>query len=168
MIKKIKKMKKLFLLFLLAMPFIINAQEVYNTSLNPKEQLTEAIAKAKIENKHVWVIIGANWCKWCREFDKFAKADAKIDSISNADYVVVKLNYDKKSESCMQALKELGFPQRFGVPVFVILNSKGERIHTQNTGYLELGQGVAYDSKKVVEFLTAWNVNALLEKNYIK
>lgn len=161
-------MKKIILLFLISLPLLANAQDPYDTSLNQKTQLTEAIKQATLENKHVWVMIGANWCKWCREFDKFSKADSKIDSISKADYVVVKINYDKKNETCMQVLKELGYPQRFGVPVFVILNSQGTRIHTQNTGYLELGQGVAYDSKKVIEFLLAWNAKAISDESYKK
>lgn len=161
-------MKKLLLLLLLALPLFVNAQEVYNATLNQKDQLTEAINKAKVENKHVLVIIGANWCKWCREYDKFSKNEAKIDSIYKANYVVVKLNYDKKNEICMQVLKELGYPQRFGVPVFVVLSSDGTRLHTQNTGYLESGQGVGYDSKKVIEFLLSWNKNALDEEIYKK
>lgn len=161
-------MKKIILLLLFSLPLLANAQDPYDINLNQKTQLTDAINQAKLSNKHVWIIIGANWCKWCREFDKFTKADAKIDSISKADYIVVKLNYDKKSETCMQVLKELGYPQRFGVPVFVILNSQGIRIHTQNTGYLELGQGVAYDSKKVTEFLLNWNAKAISDESYKK
>jgi len=156
-------MRTIIMLVMLSLSIWVNAQDPYNITLNQKDQLTEAIKQAKLENKQVWVILGANWCKWCREFDKFSKADTKIDSISKADYIVVKLNYDKKNEVCLQVLKELGFPQRFGVPVFVILNSDGNRIHTQNTSYLELGQGVGYDSKKVVEFLMGWNKKALSE-----
>jgi hypothetical protein len=47
---------------------------------------------------------------------------------------------------------KLGYPQRFGYPVFVILNGDGERIHTQNSEYLENGKG-SYDKNKVQSFL---------------
>ncbi|GAB6279950.1 MAG: hypothetical protein STSR0006_19930 [Lentimicrobium sp.] len=51
------------------------------------------------------------------------------------------------------------YPQRFGFPVFVILNQKGERIHTQDSGLLESGEN--YDDKKVIQFLKNWSPKAL-------
>lgn len=56
-------------------------------------------------------------------------------------------------------MKYLGNPARFGFPVFVILNEKGEPIHIQNSAYLEEGKG--YSEQKVVEFLNAWTPNAV-------
>ena len=50
---------------------------------------------------------------------------------------------------------------RFGFPVFVILNEKGERVHTQNSAYLEKGEG--YSEKEVVSFLNLWNKKAVEE-----
>ncbi|MDX5442362.1 MAG: thioredoxin family protein, partial [Hymenobacteraceae bacterium] len=63
-------------------------------------------------------------------------------------------------------LEKLAYPQRFGFPVFVVLNSNGERIHTQNSAYLEEGQG--YSKKKVLEFLGQWSPDALQPKRYKK
>jgi len=60
-------------------------------------------------------------------------------------------------------LAQLEYPQRFGYPVFIILNAKGDRIHTQNSGYLEQDKG--YDPKKVVDFLKQWSPAALDPKN---
>ena len=46
-----------------------------------------------------------------------------------------------------------GYPQRFGFPVFIILDDKGNRIHTQNSEYLEEGKG--YNKDKIAEFFEA-------------
>ena len=59
-----------------------------------------------------------------------------------------------------KTLAKLGFPQRFGFPVFIILNEKGERIHTQSSEYLEDGKS-SYDKKKVMGFLQMWSPDAL-------
>ena len=56
-------------------------------------------------------------------------------------------------------MKYLGNPARFGFPVFVILNERGEPIHIQNSAYLEKDKG--YDPQKVAEFLDAWTRKAV-------
>lgn len=58
--------------------------------------------------------------------------------------------------------KELGFPQRFGFPVFVILDENGNRIHTQNSAYLEEGKG--HSPAKIAEFLKHWSSAAVAGK----
>jgi len=71
---------------------------------------------------------------------------------------VVKVNYSKENKN-VDVLEQLEKPQRFGFPVLVILDSDGRRIHTQDTGLLESGDG--YDHKKVLNFLKNWTPNAL-------
>jgi hypothetical protein len=61
-------------------------------------------------------------------------------------------------------MQDLGFPQRFGFPVVVILDGDGSRIHTQNTAFLEKDQG--YDFKIMREFLLNWSSKALDPKSY--
>ena len=73
------------------------------------------------------------------------------------------INYSKENKNA-ETLKKLHFPERFGFPVFVILNSAGELIHTQNSAYLEKGEG--YDKETVIDFFNQWRKDALDEKNY--
>lgn len=61
--------------------------------------------------------------------------------------------------------KQSEYPQRFGFPVFVILDSVGKRIHTQNSAYLEEGEG--YSKKKVLDFLTNWSPEVLNPNLYL-
>jgi hypothetical protein len=56
--------------------------------------------------------------------------------------------------------KKYDFPQRFGFPVFIILNERGDRIHTQNSEYLEDGKS-GYDKERVLSFLEMWSPSAL-------
>ena len=79
------------------------------------------------------------------------------------NYIPVLVNYSKENRN-FALLKKLEYPQRFGFPVFVILDSGGNRIHTQSSGYLEDGDG--YSKKKVLEFLSQWSPDALDPGNY--
>lgn len=136
---------------------------VYHPDADAKQQVDKAIVKATAEHKNVFLFIGGNWCGWCRKYYKFSKADFQIDSLMNADFIVEHINFSKENRN-LALMQELDFPQRFGFPVFVILDKKGKRIHTQNTGYLEDGEG--YSKKKVMEFLQQWSPAALEPTQY--
>ncbi len=98
-------------------------------------------------------------------FNKFVTTDIQLDSAMNKNFIVEHINYSKENKN-EEVLKQLKFPQRFGYPVFVILNSNGELIHTQNSAYLEKGEG--YDKGIVMDFFHQWRKDALDEKNYKK
>jgi thioredoxin-related protein len=155
-------MKKLILLLLLSNTILLpRAQEVklYNPKANAQKDIAAAIAEAKKENKFVLIQAGGNWCSWCIEFARFAKEDAKIDSVIKASFIWYHLNYSKENENKAMFAK-FGYPQRFGYPVFIILNGNGERIHTQNSEYLENG-AKGYNQQKVQNFLEMWSPRVL-------
>jgi len=141
-----------------------NNQKVYNPEANANEDLSVAIESAKGENKHVLLQIGGNWCPWCLRLHKFITEDKVLDSLMRADYIVLKINYDKEGRSS-SIMESLDFPQRFGFPVIVILDSMGNRIHTQNSAYLEKDK--SYDRKKLIDFLKQWTVRAVDPKTYL-
>jgi thioredoxin-related protein len=137
----------------------------YNVEANAKEQIAKAVSIAATQNKHVFLMIGGNWCKWCKWFDKFRSESFEVDSLLKADYVFEHINFSKENKN-IETMKALDFPQRFGFPVFVILDSSGKRIHTQQTDYLEQGEG--YNQEKVTIFLKQWSSNALKPEQYLK
>src|SRR6478735_427615 len=145
-------------LFLLALCFSVSAiaqeTKLYNPYANADSAIKAAVKKAKAEHKYVLIQGGGNWCKWCIEFARFCKADPKIDSVMNASFVWYHLNWSKENEN-KKTFAKYGYPQRFGYPVFIILDGKGERINTQNSEYLEDGKK-SYNRQKVIEFLENW------------
>lgn len=162
-------MKKiLVLLCIICFSISVPAQEkkLYNPGADAVADIEAAVKKAAAENKFVLLQGGGNWCKWCIEFARFCKADAQVDSLINANFVWYHLNYSKENQN-MPVFAKYGYAQRFGFPVFVILNQKGERIHTQNSGYLEDGKK-SYDKEKVMEFLQSWTPRALDPAEYEK
>ena len=140
-----------------------NNSKLYNPSADTKKDISNVIAQAKKENKHVFLQIGGNWCGWCIAFDKKVNENEELKKILNDNYVIYHLNYSKENTNS-EILKELGYPQRFGFPVFVILDSDGNRLHTQNSAYLEEGKG--HSVEKVKGFLDSWTINSLDPANY--
>jgi thioredoxin-related protein len=159
--------KKFFsLLFVIFTTVSLFAQEakLYNPSADAEKDIAAAIKKAKAENKYVLIQGGGNWCSWCIEFARFCKADPKIDSVINASFVWYHLNWSKENEN-KKIFAKYGYPQRFGFPVFIILDGNGNRLNTQASEYLEDGKK-SYTRNKVQAFLEMWSPNALNPKMY--
>ncbi len=127
---------------------------IYKPEADAKAEVNAAVAKAAAGGKHVFLQIGGNWCPWCIKFHRMVTEDQKLDSLIHANYELVKVNYSKENEN-NELLATLGYPQRFGFPVFVILDEKGNVIHTQDSWYLE--QDKAYSREKVEHMFLMWS-----------
>jgi len=159
--------KKIFLsaiVMLSAVNIFAQEKKLYNPAANAAADIAVAVKKAAAENKFVVLQAGGNWCGWCIEFANFCKADRQIDSTLKSSFVWYDLNYSKENTNDALFAK-YGYPQRFGFPVFIILDGKGQRIHTQNSEYLEDGKK-SYDRKKVLNFFEQWSPKALAPKTY--
>lgn len=139
--------------------------KLYKPDENANAALNKAIAEAKASGKHVMVQIGGNWCVWCARFYDFVRTDAQLDSAVTAGYVTYHLNYSTENKNS-DILARFGYPQRFGFPVFIILDGNGKRLHTQNSAYLE--QEKSYSKAKIMEFFNSWNPKALDPEQYKK
>jgi thioredoxin-related protein len=141
----------------------LSAQEtvkIYNPDADAKKEVAAAVTRATAEGKHVFLQIGGNWCPWCLRFHKMVTENMKLDSLMQANYEVVKVNYSKENSN-HELLATLGYPQRFGFPVFVILDATGKVLHIQDSGYLEQDKG--YSQEKVERFLLNWSAYTMKE-----
>ncbi len=138
-------------------------KKIYNPEADAKKEIAAAVSKAKAANKNVFLQLGGNWCIWCLRFDSLVNANDTLKNFMNQNYEVVHVNYSSENKN-EQLLAELGYPQRFGFPVFVVLDANGNRLHTQNSEYLEKGKG--HDTKVVLNFLKNWAPSALDPEKY--
>ncbi len=156
---------KAFIMFILIISFtIVNAQEtkkLYDPSLDGMKQIKDAVSLAAKEGKHVLIQYGGNWCSWCIKFDAFCKSDTSITRIIAANYIPVKLNYDPANKNDA-ANSYLGNPSRFGFPVFIIVDGKGNVMHIQDSSLLEENAG--YSKQKVTGFFSQWTPAAIKPK----
>jgi thioredoxin-related protein len=141
----------------------MKAFKLYNPYENVDSALQVVYKKAAAQNKQVFIQIGGNWCVWCARYNEFVTKDTQIDSLVNANYIVYHLNYSPENKNS-KTLAKLGFPQRFGFPVFIVLDAKGNRLHTQNSAYLEKEK--SYNKALVMEFYKHWTKTALDPEQY--
>ena len=138
--------------------------KLYKPEEKAEQEIDKEVKQAKKEGKHVFIQIGGNWCIWCARFNDFINTDSKIDSLVKAGYVVYHVNYSKENFNA-KLLAKYGYPQRFGFPVFLVLDGDGKLIHTQSSWYLEDGKK-SYDRDKVIAFFTDWSPAALDPRQY--
>ncbi|WP_131536383.1 thioredoxin family protein [Pedobacter nototheniae] len=149
-----------------------DAVHIYNPQANAKADIAAAVAKAAKENKHVLVQVGGNWCVWCIAFHNLVDSTATLKKYINDNFETVLVNYspENKNES---VLADLGYPQRFGFPVFLVLDGKGKVLHIENSSYLESEEvaangkrKVGHDVKKITAFLKGWTTTAVNPETY--
>jgi thioredoxin-related protein len=156
-------MKQIFFLSLLIFSVTAFSQDMKKFNLYKPEEKAEteianAISEAKKSGKHVFIQIGGNWCIWCARFHEYVTKDAQLDSLMNANYVVYHMNCSKENQN-LKLLTKYKFPQRFGFPVFLVLDGDGNLLHTQNSWYLEDGDK-SYNRGKVKAFFNDWGPKA--------
>lgn len=145
---------------------------IYNPDANAMADLKSATELAAKANKHVLVQVGGNWCTWCIAFHNLVEATPDLKQAINNNYEFVLVNWDKDHHND-EAMKYLGFPNRFGYPVFVVLDGKGKVLHIENSSYLETEETgangkkkVGHDVKKTLSFLKGWTVAAVDPNTY--
>ncbi|MGV3547663.1 MAG: thioredoxin family protein [Pedobacter sp.] len=132
--------------------------KIYNPAANAQAEIDAAAAKAKKENKHVFVQVGGNWCVWCIRFHNLVEETPELKNYLNTNFETVLVNYspENKNEAVLKKLKN---PGRFGFPVFLILDGNGDVLHIQNSAYLEEGKG--HSVKLITDFLKNWTYKAV-------
>lgn len=165
-------MKRLFTMAF-SMMFVVlvaNAQEalkrVYNESIDPMTQIDEALVKAKAGGKFVVCQVGGNWCPWCLRFADFVEKDTAVNKVVNDNFEYIHVNYnprksggDEAQQKAAQLMNRLSNPQRFGFPVFVVLDETGMVLHIQDSSFLEEGKG--YSEEKTLRFFKNWTPKAV-------
>lgn len=165
-------MKAKFLLTVVLMVVSMTAmqaqpKQVYDDSADPMKQIQTAVEQAAATGKNVICQVGGNWCPWCLRFAAFITEDAEIAKLVEENFVYVHINNQHKNavtgrnEPNVEAMARLGNPGRFGYPVMVVLDGKGNILHFQDSSYLEEGKG--YNKSKVVRFFKNWTPTAIAQ-----
>lgn len=123
---------------------------VYDEAANAKEEVATAIGWAKDEHKRVLVVLGANWCGWCRALDRLFVLDEKVAALVNRSYVLVKVDVGRMTKN-LDLAASWGADPKKGIPLIVILDGAGKVVKVQPTDALESGK--KYDRAKVMAFL---------------
>ena len=145
------------------------ASKPYNESQDARADLKKAKELAQKENKNILVQFGGNWCPWCLRFHGLVTGLPQLDSLMKENYVYLLVNVPHEKQKRDNGLfADFGYPNRFGYPVFVILDKNGNRLNTQDSDAFEYPNPnvKGYDTTKVARFLTMWTPKALSPATY--
>ncbi|MBW8358238.1 MAG: thioredoxin family protein [Weeksellaceae bacterium] len=130
----------------------------YDPKENAEEKISGLVKKAQAENKNIILQAGGNWCIWCLRFNNFIQTTPELKKTVDDNYLYYHLNYSPENKN-EKIFGQYGNPgEKFGYPVFIILDKNGKLIHTQDSAVLEDGKG--YSVEKVLDFLNGWKPKA--------
>ena len=101
----------------------------------------DGLAKAKTENKPIFVEFYAEWCIFCKKFQKETIKDQRVARMLSENFVYVRLDAENSNSRVRykgKSLSNVQLAQAFGInayPSLVFLNSKGKPI-TMLSGFV--------------------------------
>lgn len=120
--------------------------------------LENAFAKAKVENKNVFVKYSASWCGWCKRMDKQMKSE-RCKSFFESNYVIVTLivkesekNKHLENPGAIDFLKTHK-GENSGLPFWVILDNT-EKLIEDSFNANGQNLGCPASEKEVEDFMT--------------
>lgn len=126
----------------------------YRPEEDAEARIAELIAQAQKEDKNIIMQAGGNWCTWCLRFNNYIQTTPELKSLVDENYLYYHLNYSPENKN-EEVFSKYGNPgEKYGYPVFIVLDKNGKLIHTQDSAVLEEGKG--YSKDKVMAFLDKW------------
>jgi thioredoxin-related protein len=138
-----------------------DTNDIYDTKANGRDQIHNAVAKAKEEGKHVLITWGANWCGWCHHLKEQCEADDRITKLLDESYVAIRIDLGHRDKHMDLAREyDLEFKDLY-IPHMTVLDAEGEVVGDQNPEDLAVevpdgeGRRTVYSRDKIFEFLEA-------------
>ena len=125
-------MKYLVTLIFIISILTIKAQESYH--FNQLDSLQSIKRKKKL------IIVGTNWCNYCKALETIIAKDTKLKQLINDQYYLIKLDAEEKKEITYQDFKfqfnsKLGYHQKLSFPSIYLINNK-EEIYFSSKGLM--------------------------------
>jgi len=124
-------MKNVILIMLLSLTLFGANVDEFATKMGFERDYKTALSKAKKEHKVLIMVLGADYCPWCRKFERKTLNSKLLKSRLQTE--VVTLIVDKKFD-----VKT--FPQKFRTqftPRVFFINPQDESIFLDTTGYIK-------------------------------
>jgi thioredoxin-related protein len=123
----------------------------YDPRRDAAKDIDAAIVEAQRTGKHILLVVGGEWCSWCRTLDNYFKSNPKLTELRDRNYITVKVNWSPENTN-QTALSR--YPAIDTYPYFFVLDKDGKPLWGQWTGLLE--EASSYNLQKMTAFLMKW------------
>jgi thioredoxin-related protein len=90
-------MKKIVMLLCMLIPYIVSAQRQIGVPFETRLSWIEVLAKAKAENKMIFIDAMATWCGPCKKMDKEVYTDKELGAFMDSNFISVQVQLDSTS-----------------------------------------------------------------------
>jgi len=134
----------------LEQPAIVS-DHIYPTG-NARDDIYNAVGRAKREHKNVLLVFGADWCYDCHVLDKaFRRSD--VAAVLRPNYELVDVDIGEGNKN-LDIASQYDVPLNRGVPAIAVLDSAGKLLYSQRSGEWERAR--ALGPQDLLAFLNKW------------
>ncbi len=124
-------MKIVFILLFISFNIFASNIDNFAKEMNFQRDYNTALTKAKKENKMLVMILSADYCPWCRKFERKVLSSSLVKSRLNTE--VITLVVDNKYDINL-------FPKKFRTrftPLVIFINPQNESILVKSANYVK-------------------------------
>jgi thioredoxin-related protein len=131
--------------------------DIYDPKAPAEKLVTDAIRRARSDDKRVLLLFGANWCPWCRRLHRALTQEPAVQARLRQKFVLVFIDANTRNDKQRNAavIAKYGNPLQYGLPVFVVLDRDGTQLTTRETASLA-ADTEAQIASRVLVFLNEW------------
>ncbi|MBL4942554.1 MAG: thioredoxin family protein [Colwellia sp.] len=128
--------------------------QVYDEQRNAFDDANAALKLADKTNRNVLMVIGGNWCAFCKKMEAFWQSDTEVAQALYNNYVILKINVSDKNEN-----KEFmsSMPPIYGYPHIYIANARGKMLLSKDTAELQVNE--QHDTQLWLAFIDRWKAD---------
>lgn len=102
----------------------------FDAEANGKVDFSQALARAKTEDKFGLIVLGANWCSDCRALAGHFQTQ-RFQSLFDENYALAYIDVANKDKN-LDVAKRLGLETIEGIPTVFVTDSSGKVLNLEN------------------------------------
>ena len=113
---------------------------------------SKVLRQAKLENKKILILFGADWCPDCKAMDRML-TEPDVQQIVESNYILMKVDVGRFDKN-LDFAQKFGNPITKGIPAFVILSNEEKVLVATNNGRFASARKMK--KQAVADFLLAY------------
>ncbi|MEM7181692.1 MAG: thioredoxin family protein [Spirochaetota bacterium] len=144
-------MKVLFCI-VLAVCISCNPQKEEKQQSDSLFRYSKVLRQAKLENKKILILFGADWCPDCKAMDRML-TEPDVQQIVESNYILMRVDVGRFDKN-LDFAQKFGNPIAKGIPAFVILSNEEKVLVATNNGRFASARKMK--KQAVADFLLAY------------